>query len=119
VTWHGSNGKKPPHAVVRAAERYGIALTLADLDAIMLSITGAKLGLPSTALLQRIEKTGEYWFVDVAGARVRVVYRAETACVVTVLPMRDETNKLNRPTRGAQRDHMPRRRERPVVEEWA
>ena len=117
MTWHGTNGDRPPHAAVRAAERYGITLTLADLDAMMLAIMAAKLREPSTAVLQRFDRDREIWFVDAPGSRVRVVYCAINAWVMTVLPLKDEDGKLKR---GALRRQAGRcRRDRPVEEVWA
>ena len=67
------------HPLIQAFERYGLRLRLADLDRIMLSITDAKLRLPSTACMQRIDGETEIWFVDVHGARMRVAYRPRIA----------------------------------------
>jgi hypothetical protein len=110
-----------PHPILRAAERYGVTLTLADLDRIVLDIKSAKLRRPSTALLQRVERDGvELWFVEAGGMRLRVVYGPEMQRVLTVIPLRDTSGKLDRPCpRHVQGRVGRRRRERAVVEEWA
>ena len=76
------------HAIVRAAERYGLTLTIADLDQMMLDITSAKLGEPSTALLGGLQTDGkERWFVQAKGVALRVIYSPHDARVITILSL--------------------------------
>lgn len=103
-----------PHPLIRAFERYGLSLTSWDLDVIMLDVTAAKLRLPSTACMQRINGETEIWFVDVHGARMRVAYRPRIAKVVSVLPLQDKPLKPRKI--NGQLPHSRRRRER--AEHW-
>jgi hypothetical protein len=109
-----------PHAITRAAERYGLALTIADLDAVMLSITDKKLCRPSTAILQGIQRDGsERWFVDAAGVRVRVAYSPISARVVSVLPMCGNAPTFVNHRLRKQSTRGRGRCERERVEEWS
>lgn len=75
------------HAEQRALERYGIAATQQDWDALVLAITDSVMGRSNSAwLLGRQNDGTEKWLAPLAGVAVRVVYCPRQARVITVLP---------------------------------
>jgi hypothetical protein len=83
-----------PHAVHRAAERHGVDISPAVLNAIILDITETVAGIRSAALMLSREQPPyrnatlgprETWMVHLGPCDVRVVWCPATASVVTVL----------------------------------
>jgi hypothetical protein len=101
-----------------AGKRFGLDLTVEDLAEMKLSITNAKSGVPSRALLQRLDANGsEIWFVDCRGLRIRVSYSPHQGRINSVMPPRDwmDLRKRGRSRQGARGRE---RTEREVTEVW-
>lgn len=70
---------RPPHALLRAAERYDIRLDLTDL-AVMEALCG---GRPP----ERVGLSGEAHVIEYRGRQMPVVYKRDVGRIVTVLPV--------------------------------
>lgn len=70
-------------------ERYGVVLTVADIQQLMLDIIDTVAGERRAALLQeRRKRSGEVWLVLHRGIALRVGYDPATARITTALPWR-------------------------------
>ena len=70
------------HAMERARERYGIALSPRDLDVMAERIRGK-----NSVRLEIQASNREIHIVGYGGRGLRVVYQRDTESIVTVLPM--------------------------------
>ncbi len=70
-----------PHAITRARQRYGLELTVADLDTIRANIA------TGNSVLTRRDRRGEVHIVQIQGATILAVVNRDNDYVCTVLAL--------------------------------
>ena len=93
-----SDRPSPPrwteHAVIRLLERYGIVATDEQWMEVWMSILDTVAGPTPRAIMTAREPSGrERWLTSLAGQDVSVIYDANAALIVSVVPRRRYTRR--------------------------
>jgi hypothetical protein len=97
----GSFAHATGHARLRAWERYGLDPTADDWRDAWLEITASVLREDGAGalLMARLPDASEIWIVRLCARTVVVLYRPDTATIITVLPQHPKTMMIGRGSR--------------------